>query len=71
MNIRYIYIHKYRNRVKNVNLNFENKYNYKFDNNYIKCFLNDDYVEDFYSEYEEIENLTAIIGKIASGKTTI
>nr|WP_302660672.1 hypothetical protein [uncultured Clostridium sp.] len=71
MNIRYIYIHKYRNRVKNVNLNFENKYNYKFDNNYIKCFLNDDYVEDFYSEYEEIENLTAIIGKNASGKTTI
>jgi predicted ATPase len=72
LNIKYIYVYKYNNRLKDIDLNFGSKYNYKFvDDKYIECTEVYNYVQDFYSEYNCIENLTAIIGKNASGKTTI
>lgn len=72
MNIKYLYIYKYKNEIKNMNLNFGSKYKYEFvEDKWIEYKKVNDYFDNFYSEYSYLDNLTAIIGKNASGKTTI
>lgn len=70
MILRYIYIKEYHDTVSNLNLNFGGNYKFKYENGYLKMINNDDYVKDLYKDYNCISDITAIIGKNSSGKTT-
>lgn len=71
MKIRYIYIDKYKDIIEKLNLNFGGKYKYAYESNTIMIEDRCEYIDKFYREYSSIDEITAIIGKNSSGKTTI
>lgn len=71
MFIRYIYIDKYENIIENQDINFKWKYKFKFNKGNIDLNINNDYIHDFYNNYSNLEDITAIIGKNTSGKSSI
>lgn len=71
MKIRYIYIDKYKDIIEELHLNFGGKYKYTYESNTIMIEDRYDYIDNFYKDYSSIDEITAIIGKNSSGKTTI
>ncbi|CEO34668.1 Predicted ATP-binding protein involved in virulence [[Clostridium] sordellii] len=71
MKIRYIYIDKYKDIIEELHLNFGGKYKYTYESNIIMREDRYDYIDNFYKDYSSIDEITAIIGKNSSGKTTI
>ncbi|MFT8340853.1 MAG: hypothetical protein ABF652_05390 [Clostridium beijerinckii] len=71
MVIDYIYIEGYEQIISSINLNFGGPIKYNFENNRIKSYKNEYFIRNFYMEKNCIKQISAIIGKNSSGKTTI
>jgi ABC-type Na+ transport system, ATPase component len=71
MIIDYIYIEGYEQIISSINLNFGGPIKYRYENNTIKSYKNEYFIRDFYMEKNCIKQISAIIGKNSSGKTTI
>lgn len=71
MIIRYIYVKKYYKLLEKLDVNFGGRYLYKLLGNTLKITKNKEYVNEFFSEFNSIKELTGIIGRNASGKTTL
>ena len=71
MIIEYIYIKKYKDLIDSIDLNFGGKNIYRYVNGKIDVHINKNYIENFYLNNECIGQISAIIGKNSTGKTTI
>lgn len=71
MKIKYIYIDKYKDIITDLNLNLGGVYRYKYKYNELYKEKKKDYINRFYNEYNVVDEITGIIGKNSSGKTTI
>lgn len=71
MIIDYIYIERYGEIVKNINLNFGGPIHYECKSNIVSGSKNKFYIDKFYRDKTCIEQISAIVGKNSSGKTTI
>lgn len=71
MKIIYIYIENYEEIIENEEIDFKSKYKIEFKKDRIKISNNNNYIENFYSKYPNINDVTAIIGKNTSGKSSI
>ncbi|MDU1229877.1 MAG: hypothetical protein E6980_06905 [Clostridium sp.] len=71
MIIDYIYIEQYGDLINSINLNFGGPIKYNYSNGEIQLHQNDNYVNNFYFDKKCIEQVSAIIGKNSTGKTTI
>lgn len=73
MILRYFYIYKYNEVAQNLDVNLGGKYKfyYKFEENKLYVVEDETYVENLYSEYSVISDISAILGKNSAGKTTI
>jgi len=77
MELLYLWINDYE-CFKNIGFNFGGKYLYSYDRekNSLSIRENEDYIKDFFNDKDKnkaanIQNITAIVGKNASGKTTL
>lgn len=71
MIIDYIYIEKYGEIVKDINLNFGGPIHYECKNNIVDGSKNKLFIDEFYMGKPCIEQISAIVGKNSSGKTSI
>lgn len=71
MKLIYIYTEAYEEIIKNEEIDFKSRYKIKFNDNELIISKNEYYIENFYSNYKNINEVTAIIGKNTSGKSSI
>lgn len=71
MKLIYVYIENYEGLIENEEIDFKSKYKFQFKDNEIIISNNNNYIENFYSEYPNISEVTAIIGRNTAGKSTI
>lgn len=71
MKLKYIYIDKYGDIINDLNLNLGGEYTYTYNGSRIYKTKNKEYISNFYGKYSVIDEITGIIGKNSSGKTTV
>lgn len=73
MILRYFYIDKYNEAARDLDVNLGGKYrfHYQSSTNELKISGNKGYVNNLYEEYENISDVSAILGKNSAGKTTV
>lgn len=69
--LKYLYIDNYKKLLNNVNLNFGDKHYFRLEKSTLVVEQNSEYVEYLYDEKKYIQDISCIIGKNQSGKTTI
>ncbi|MDD7793715.1 hypothetical protein [Clostridium sp. 'White wine YQ'] len=71
MILRYLFIKEYDDLMEDLELNFGSKYVVKLDKFELTIKYNNNYIENFYGISSSVKDVTGIIGKNASGKTSI
>ncbi|WP_283699586.1 hypothetical protein [Clostridium perfringens] len=71
MKLIYIFIKDYDGLLKDQAIDFKSKYKFNFYNNKITISKNKEYLENFFQGYSNIDDITAIVGKNTSGKSSI
>ena len=73
MILRYFYIQKYNDITENININLGGKYKFAFDEQKkrLNAVLDDTYISNLYKKFDVISDISALLGKNGSGKTTV
>lgn len=71
MILRYLYIKKWSTTVNNLDINLGGRYEFLYNEGRLIAVEAKEYVGNIYSRFSNIADVTAIIGKNSSGKTTI